>query len=94
MLLQFKTVFYLNIFKKVIYSCDNKAEFSASLLQSCMTLQKSNNMLICSNCLQLNKHFLLLSMLKTVVLLNIFEETISMHSLMNRKFKRTAFIEM
>ncbi len=34
MFLQFKiTVFYLNIFKNVIYSCDFKAEFSASLLQ-------------------------------------------------------------
>ncbi len=35
MLLQFKTAtFYFNIFKNVIYSYDDKAEFSALLLQS------------------------------------------------------------
>jgi len=40
-------------------------------------------------------HFLLLSMLKTVVLLNIFVETMILffqNSLMNGRFKRRAFI--
>ncbi len=44
----------------------------------------------------LKKHFLLLSLLKTVVLLKIFVETIikkkNHDSLMNRKLKLTAFI--
>ncbi len=35
LLLQFQiTVFYFNIFKNIMYSCNGKAEFSASLLQS------------------------------------------------------------
>jgi len=39
------------------------------------------------------KQFLLLSMLKTVVLLNIFVQTIILLGfLINRKLKRTAFI--
>jgi len=32
-MLQFKIVFYLNIFKNIIYFCDVKAEFSASLFE-------------------------------------------------------------
>ncbi len=45
--------------------------------------------------LQLKKHFLLLSMLKTIVLLNIYEENMiyfRIFFLMYEKFKRTAFI--
>ncbi len=42
MLLQFKiNVFYLNIYSNVIYSCDEKAKFSAASLQCQMILQKS-----------------------------------------------------
>jgi len=52
----------------VIYSCDVEAEFSASLLQSSVSHDPSEILLICD--LVLKKHFLLLSMLKTVVLLN------------------------
>ncbi len=36
------TVFYLNIFKTVIYSCGGKAEISVSLLITHMILQKSS----------------------------------------------------
>ncbi len=66
-----------------------KAEYSASLLQCHVIFRNHNNMM-------LMKHFWLLSMLKTVVLHNIFVETvihfIFQDSQMNRKFKRTAFI--
>ncbi len=46
-LLQFKTIFYLNIFKNVIYSCDGKAVFSASWLQSSVSHDPSEIILIC-----------------------------------------------
>jgi len=62
-----------------------------SNLQCHMNLQKSFYAV-----LLLKKHFLLLSALKTVVLLDIFLETfmqlLLQDSLMNRKFKITAFI--
>ncbi len=46
-LLQFKiTVFYLNIYREVIYSCDGKAEFSASFLQSSVSHDSSEIILI------------------------------------------------
>ncbi len=44
MLLKFKViVFYFNIFKKVVYSCDGSAAFLVAItsLQCHMTLQKS-----------------------------------------------------
>jgi len=40
-------VFYYNIFENVIYSCDGKAEFSASLLQSSGS-HHSNMLIWCS----------------------------------------------
>jgi len=58
-----------------------KAVFSASLIQSSVSHDHSEIMM-------LKKHLLLLlSMLKTVLLHSFFQD-----SLMNRKFKRTAFI--
>ncbi len=39
-------VFYLSIFKNVIYSCNVKAEFSTSLLQSSGSLYPSEIILI------------------------------------------------
>ncbi len=47
----------------MIYSCDDKAEFSASLSQSSVSLDPLEIIVI-------------LSMLKTVVMLNIFMEAI------------------
>ncbi len=48
MLLQFKRpIYYLNVFSNVIYSCDRKAEFSASLLQSSVSHDPSDMILIC-----------------------------------------------
>ncbi len=58
-----------------------------------MILQKS---LIYAN-LVLKKHFLLISILKTVLLPNIFVETVkplNQDSLINRKIKRTAFLKI
>jgi len=40
-------VFYFNIFQNIIYSCDCKAEFSASLLQSSVSHDPSELILIC-----------------------------------------------
>jgi len=57
--------FYLNIFSSIIYSCDGKAKFSASLLQSVKwSFRYHSNMI--------KKHFLLLSMLKTCFIFFIF----------------------
>ncbi len=57
-----------------MYSCDGKAEFqqSFSSLQSHMILKKSFKY----SDLLLKKQFLLLSMLKIVVLVNIIVETV------------------
>jgi len=41
------SVFYLSIFSFVIYSCNEKAEFSASLLQSSVLHDPSEIILIC-----------------------------------------------
>ncbi len=88
-LLQFKiTFFYFNIFQKVIYFCDVKADVSSHYLSVTWSFRNHYNMLIM-------KHFILLSKLKTVVLLKIFVETVIhffQDSVMNTKFKRTAFI--
>ncbi len=47
-LLHFKvTVFYVNIFNILIYSCDGKAEFLALLLQSSVSHDPSEIILIC-----------------------------------------------
>jgi len=61
-----RTVFYCNIFKNsVIYSCDGKAEFSASVLQSSVSHDPSEIE---------HADLLRFAILKTVVLLNIFSE--------------------
>jgi len=54
-----------------MYPCDQSWIFSIITLQCHMTLQKSFEY---AN-LMLKKHLVLLSMLKTIVLVNIFEET-------------------
>ncbi len=59
-------VFYFNTFWNVSYFCDIKAQFSASLLLCHVILHNSYAYLM------LKKHFSLLSVLKTVLLLNIF----------------------
>ncbi len=67
-----------------------EAEISASLLQS---YDPAEIILICD--LLLKKHLWFLSMLKTVVLFQIFVETMAHyfhHSMVNSKFKITAFI--
>ncbi len=73
--------------------CKLNFQHHFSSLQCHMILQKSFYVY-----LLLKKHFWLLSMLKTVVLLNIFVEIvihfIFQDSLMNRKFKRTVFFEI
>jgi len=47
-LLRFKNaVLQYNLFQNVIYSCDGKAEFSASLLQSWVSHDPSGIFLIC-----------------------------------------------
>jgi len=38
------TVFYLNIFQNVIYSCNAKAEFSATIILQCNNIWCSRNM--------------------------------------------------
>ncbi len=69
-----------------------KAEFSASLLQSSVSHDPSEIILMCLFGAQ---YFLLLSVLNKVVLLNIFVE-ITIHyfqdSLMNSKFREAGFI--
>ncbi len=79
-------IFYLNAFYNVIYSCD---EFSASLLQSSASHDPSE--VFCYADLLLKKH-LWLSLLKTVVLLNIFVETMKQFfiGMMTRK-KNTSY---
>ncbi len=76
-LLQFKiNVFYLNIFSNVIYSCDGKAGFSASLLQSSVSHDPSEIIQIKSikyACVGAQNTFLII-IRKTVILL--FMETI------------------
>ncbi len=42
-----KCVFYFNTFKNYIYLCDANAEFSASLLQSSVSHDPSEIILIC-----------------------------------------------
>jgi len=42
-----KQRFYFIIFQNVIFSCDGKAEFSASLLQSSVSHDPSENILMC-----------------------------------------------
>jgi len=59
-----KTAFHFNIFKNAIHSSDGKAEFS---------LPQDPSEIISES--MLKKRFLLLSMLKTVVLLHIFVAT-------------------
>ncbi len=46
------TVFYLNIFQNGIYSCESKAEFSAPLLQSSVSRDPSEIILLCWFCAQ------------------------------------------
>ncbi len=67
-------VFYCNILLNIIDSYDAKLNFQhhCSSLQCHMILQLS----FWYDYLLLNKHFLLLSILKTVVMLNIFVETL------------------
>jgi len=65
----------LNIFKNVIDSCDGKAEFSASLLQSSVSHDSSEIILICRFGAQ--KTIFLTSTLKTVAVLDVFVETIT-----------------
>ncbi len=67
-ILQIKiTVCYFNIFLKVIYSYDGKAELLASLLQSSVSHDPSEIILIY---VDLVSNFVLLSMLKTVHLIS------------------------
>ncbi len=58
-----------------------KAEFTASLLQSSVSHNPSEIILICR--FAAKKHFLS-SMLKTVVLLHVFEETVTLFSLTDK----------
>jgi len=70
------------------------AVFSASLLQSSASHDLQKSVLYAD--LLLKKHLLLLSMLKIVVLLQIFcgnHNTFFQHSFINREFKRTALLE-
>ncbi len=62
--MQFKYISYFNILQNVMYSCDGKADFSASLHQSSGSRDPSEITLIL-----LKKHLWLWLMLKTVVLL-------------------------
>jgi len=62
------------MFLNVIYSCGVKAECSASLLQSLVSHDPSE--IILKWWLVLKKHLLFLSMLKTIVLLNVYVETV------------------
>ncbi len=41
------TLFHTTVFQNVIYSCDGKAEFSEALLQSSVSLDPSEIILIC-----------------------------------------------
>ncbi len=77
----YSTVYKFGVFKifvvvvfELFFLYDNKAEFSASLLQSSVSHDPSEIILTCSFAAQ--KNFLLLSMFKTVVLLNIIVETL------------------
>ncbi len=71
-LLQFKvTVFYFNILWNVIYFCDGKAEFSALLLQS--SVSHDEIIVMC----RFGAQETLLSMLKTVMLLNILQKPLN-----------------
>jgi len=48
MLLQFKiTVYYFNIFKNIFFFCDYKAEFLAEFLQSSVSHDPTEIILIC-----------------------------------------------
>ncbi len=70
-----------------------KSEFSASFLEYSVSHGPSEIILICW--FAAHKFFVLLSMLKTVLLLYIFVEIVLnflQDSMMNRKSKRTAFI--
>ncbi len=73
-IVKLKTVFYFSICYNVIYVCDGKADFSASFLQPLVSHDPSEIILILYDDLVLRNLFLL-SMLKTVLLLNIFVET-------------------
>ncbi len=74
MLLQFKiTVFYFNIFYNYFFPVMANLNFQQPLLQSSVSHDPSETILNVD--LVLKKHFLLLAMLKTVVLLIIFVET-------------------
>jgi len=75
-------------------SCDGKAEFSAAIT---LNLKQSHNsseiILICWFGAQDKILIILVLVLKTVVLLNIFVETmINQDYLINRKSRGTAFI--
>jgi hypothetical protein len=90
-LLQFEiTGFYLNIFWNVMYSCDGKVKFSATISQVFSVTwsfrNHSNMMIWCSRRISYYQCW-------NVVLLNIFEEIVThFFDLMNRRFKRKAFI--
>ncbi len=59
-------------YKLKLYSCDAKATFSDAIILVFSVTLSFRNMLI----FMIKKYFLLLSMLKTVVLLNVFMETV------------------
>jgi len=70
-------IFYLNIFFNVIYPCNGKAVFSASLLQSLVSHDPSETILIgwCSR--NISDYY---QLLKTVELHNIFVKTVILFS--------------
>ncbi len=65
-------IFYFNIFENVIYSCDAKLNLRQPLLQSSVSHDPSELFLIF--CFAAQETFLII--LETVVLLNIFPETV------------------
>ncbi len=91
---------YLNTFSNVIYSCDGKAEFSASLLQSPVSLDPSEiilKLICCSRNIsyydqcwkQCSISFLLAIFYLYFSMVNLIH--FFQYSLMNVIFKRTAF---
>ncbi len=78
------TSFNVNIFSNAIYFCDAKLKFQQPLVQSSLSQDPSEIILICWFG-DMDKHVFLLTMLKAVLLLNIFVDTM-IHSLMNSKF--------
>ncbi len=67
---RFSILIYLLIYS----TCDGKAEFSASLLQSSLSHDLSENILIC--CFDAQDTFLIIINVENVMLLNIFMEVI------------------